>query len=42
MLVFRPTNLGDLPIHNQAIHQAQKPPEDITDSLEVAGIGAFD
>jgi hypothetical protein len=42
MLVFRPTNLGDLPIHNPAIHQAQKPPEDITDSLKVAGIGAFD
>jgi hypothetical protein len=42
MLVLRPTNLGDLPIHNQAIHEAQKPPEDITNSFEVADIGAFD
>jgi len=36
-----PVCLGELPIHNQAIHEAQKPSEDITDSLEVAGVGAF-
>jgi hypothetical protein len=42
MLVLEPTNLGDIPIHNQAIHEAHKPPEDIADSLEVAGIGSFD
>ncbi|OQU79735.1 hypothetical protein SORBI_3008G191850 [Sorghum bicolor] len=30
------TDLGDLPIHNQAIQGVQKPLEDITDSPDIA------